>query len=68
MTREELHKQLEDNRKEIERVSNLIDNMHQQLKTLLDKDTDLYYKLLKLEDPDGYGELVKGFRVTDVYD
>ncbi len=68
MTREELHKQLEDNRKEIEKVSKLIDNMHQQLKTLLDKDTDLYYKLLKLEDPDGYGELVKGFYVTDVRD
>ena len=59
MTREELHKQLEDNRKEIKRVSNMIDNMHQQLKTLLDKDTDLYYKILKIEDPDGYAELIK---------
>ena len=59
MTREELHKQLEDNRKEIERVSNLIDNMHKQLNVLLDKDTDLYYKLLKLEYPDGYDELMK---------
>lgn len=68
MTREELHKQLEDNRKEIERVSNLIDGMHHHLKDLLDKDTDLYYKLLKLEDPDRYGELVKGFRITDVRD
>lgn len=68
MTREELHKQLEDNRKEIERVSNLIDNMHQQLKKLLDKDTDLYYKILKLENAAEYGELVKGFRITDAYD
>lgn len=68
MTREELHKQLEDNRKEIERVSNLIDNMHQQLKVLLDKDTDLYYKILKLENAAEYGELVKGFRITDARD
>lgn len=68
MTREELHKQLEDNRKEIERVSNLIDNMHEQLKKLLDKDTDLYYKILKLENTAEYGELVKGFRITDVRD
>ena len=68
MTREELHKQLMVNRREIDRVSNLIDNMHKQLKGLLDKDTDLYYKLLKLEDPDGYGELVKGFNITDVRD
>lgn len=68
MTREELHKQLEDNRKEIERVSNLIDNMHQQLKVLLDKDTDLYYKILKLENAAEYGELVKGFRITDAPD
>lgn len=59
MTREELHKQLEDNRKEIERVSNLIDNLHEQLKALLDKDTDLYYKILKLENAAEYGELVK---------
>ena len=66
MTREELHKQFEDNRKEIERVSNLIDNMHQQLKELLDKDTDLYYKILKLENAAEYGDLVKGFRITDV--
>lgn len=68
MTREELHRQLEDNRKEIERVSNLIDNLHQQLNTLLDKDTDLYYQILKLENAAEYGELVKGFRITDVRD
>lgn len=68
MTREELHKQLEDNRKEIKKLSNLIDNMHQQLKALLDKDTDLYYKILELESPAEYEDLVKGFRVTDVPD
>ncbi len=66
MTSVELHKQLEDNRKEIEKLSNLIDNMHKQLKTLLDKDTDLYYKILEIESPAEYEDLVKGFRVTDV--
>ena len=66
MTREELHKELENNRKEIERVSNLIDNLHQQLKDLLEKDTDLYYKILKIENAAEYGELVRGFRITDV--
>ena len=60
MTREELHKELENNRKEIERVSDLIDNLH-QLKELLEKDTDLYYKLLKIENAAEYGELVRGY-------
>lgn len=68
MTREELHKELEDNRKEIERVSKLCDNLHQQLKELLEKDTDLYYKLLKIENAAEYGALVKGYRITDVRD
>lgn len=59
MNIEELHKQRENNSKNIERVSNMISNLQVQLKLLLDEDTELYYKILQIEDPDKYAELIK---------
>ena len=56
---DELKKEFESNRNEIRKVSNMIDNLNQQLKILLDKDTDLYYKLLKLDNASTYGEMVR---------
>ena len=60
---DELKKEFESNRNEIRKVSHMIDNLNEQLKTLLDKDTDLYYKLLKLGSASIYGELAQ--RISD---
>ena len=56
---DELKKEFESNRNEIRKVSHMIDNLNEQLKTLLDKDTDLYYKLIKLGSASAYGEIVR---------
>lgn len=43
-------KELEENRKNIDRVSNLIDRLKKQKSIWLDRDTDLYYEIEELKE------------------
>ena len=42
---------------DIKRIEKLIDGLKQQRKNLLSRDTDLTYKIMKIEDPETYDRI-----------
>ena len=54
---EELKKEQQANYEDIKRIENLIEGLNQQRKNLLSRDTDLTYKIMKIEDPETYDRI-----------